>query len=85
MLGLKMWSSGGNVQFNKIRVGLLGEAPSANVSARLFKDVNNDGILQLGTDQDFGNQFFQNGSPPKAAITITTQTVTATTQQYLIV
>ncbi|MFA6030149.1 MAG: hypothetical protein WC969_09865 [Elusimicrobiota bacterium] len=84
MLRLTLAASGGNVQWNSLNLGLLGDAPPWNVQARVYRDENGDGTFQNGTDWQIGSVYFS-GNPPTAQVLFwSTQTITASSQNYFV-
>ncbi|MBI5623888.1 MAG: SBBP repeat-containing protein [Elusimicrobia bacterium] len=85
MMGATIWSEGGSVTLSSLTVSLLGNAPATQVTARMVKDLNANGVFDFGSEPVLSTMVFAAGTPPKAMLWLTpSQVITGASQYYLL-
>lgn len=82
-------SSGGNGEFEGAYITSLSEVPPSQMTANLFRDTDDDGVLTLGVDLNIATAPFTGGAgtPPRANLSAPgqTQTLGATVRYFITV
>ena len=83
LLRIGLWTDTGTGALNSLLVNLIGNTPSGSVMAKLYRDLNGDGVFQ-SSDTFLTSASFTAGPPAQSTLNFGQQTLTPTTAYFFV-